>query len=423
MNRLIFQMLMAMIKIVSLVFLALIAPMISSAQSTAPYCVQDLITQCTGAEKLDIGQPDGYFGIPKPPLGGPIKHHIQGVARLNDWNGLGRMAITYNRRDGLTLAFQNTEGASEAVFSQTEQLHSRISFDIRNVRRFGNHDHPGGIQATGNVLAIAMEKGHAKHAGIYFLEVNGNQVRYLKTLHLDGSRGEPWQRHNNSAEAVGIVKQPSGQYLLAVSNRKGIWFYESVETTISSTTQWIFINFFEPNCWGFGNPTDECYNNPSGLNLILDCSGKIYMLGMQGTDGPGRDHQDLQIIEIRRQQSGHIILDKQLQQRVRVGRLATKQFSFRWGGGTYVAQNGQLVVMNTERRFRKNSNDYVNGNMFFGKPTPSQSQDLTGFYRGSNNGFYYLRQIDNEIFWFGEEGNGVWANVFYGQLNGSTVAG
>lgn len=54
---------------------------------------------------------------------------------------------------------------------------------------------------------------------------------------------------------------------------------------------------------------------------------------------------------------------------------------------------------------------------------PNNNQTLTGFYRGSNDGFYYVRQVGSEVFWFGEEGNGSWANVFHGELRGARITG
>ncbi|MDY8136247.1 hypothetical protein [Aquimarina sp. 2201CG5-10] len=49
--------------------------------------------------------------------------------------------------------------------------------------------------------------------------------------------------------------------------------------------------------------------------------------------------------------------------------------------------------------------------------------NLTGFYNGSDKGLYYIKQIGNDIFWFGEDPSGIWANTFKGTLDGNTLSG
>ncbi|MEM9339300.1 MAG: hypothetical protein AAGA66_11270 [Bacteroidota bacterium] len=50
--------------------------------------------------------------------------------------------------------------------------------------------------------------------------------------------------------------------------------------------------------------------------------------------------------------------------------------------------------------------------------------NVTGYYRGNgDNGHYYIRQIGNTVFWFGEDPGGRWANVFRGTLSGSRLQG
>jgi hypothetical protein len=49
--------------------------------------------------------------------------------------------------------------------------------------------------------------------------------------------------------------------------------------------------------------------------------------------------------------------------------------------------------------------------------------DLTGTWRGDDGGTYYIRQIGNDIFWFGEltPQNPGWANVAYGTISGNII--
>ena len=120
---------------------------------------------------------------------------------------------------GLRLAFQDIEGADEALYSSKTKLRDPINFKIRNVLAYGNHDHPGGIQAQGDIVAIAMEdpKGGGKHAAVYFVEVRGKNFQFLNTLMLDGSRGEPNQKTRSKAATVGFIQLKTFNYLVAVA--------------------------------------------------------------------------------------------------------------------------------------------------------------------------------------------------------------
>jgi len=51
--------------------------------------------------------------------------------------------------------------------------------------------------------------------------------------------------------------------------------------------------------------------------------------------------------------------------------------------------------------------------------------DLSGTWIGDDGGRYYLRQVDSNIYWYGERevSNPAWANVFYGKLSGDRIEG
>jgi len=54
---------------------------------------------------------------------------------------------------------------------------------------------------------------------------------------------------------------------------------------------------------------------------------------------------------------------------------------------------------------------------------PIVRTNLNGYYSCNDGGHYYVRQVGNKVYWFGEQPGGGWANVFYGTLSGSTVNG
>lgn len=54
-----------------------------------------------------------------------------------------------------------------------------------------------------------------------------------------------------------------------------------------------------------------------------------------------------------------------------------------------------------------------------------KTQDLTGKWRCNDGGVYFIRQVGNELWWYGESqdaGRG-WSNVFHGQIRGNQVTG
>ncbi|MCI4649732.1 hypothetical protein [Phaeodactylibacter sp.] len=343
------------------------------ASSTANRCINDMRSQFSGEGGLNIGSKDYSYKFQFPRIG--LSSHVQGVARLRDWNGKGRMAISDNGSNaGFRIAFQDIVNSDEGIFSEDQKLKNAVSFKIRNEPQYGDHDHPGGMQAQGDVIAIAMEGGAAEHGAVYFLKAEGNSVSYLSTLWLDGSQGEPYQADQNAAATVGFVKLEEGNYLLAVCGRnhgkQGIWFYETEDTEITSSTQWYYIDFYEPECTGYGNDSDKCFvGSGGGLNLVTDCEGAIYLIAMHGTSGTGgKEYEYLQVFWVLKASSSDAVeLFKFTQQRDGLGLFATNSKSFRWAGGVYVTRDGRLAIFNTERRRNVGDNDFVDGDIYIQK--------------------------------------------------------
>lgn len=48
-------------------------------------------------------------------------------------------------------------------------------------------------------------------------------------------------------------------------------------------------------------------------------------------------------------------------------------------------------------------------------------KDLSGYYEADDGGAYYLRQIGDKVFWFGENPNGSYANVLSGTVSGNKI--
>jgi hypothetical protein len=58
-------------------------------------------------------------------------------------------------------------------------------------------------------------------------------------------------------------------------------------------------------------------------------------------------------------------------------------------------------------------------------PPPPVSINLTGRWRCNDGGSYYLRQVGNELWWYGASGDAgrSWTNVFHGRMEGNQANG
>ncbi len=54
----------------------------------------------------------------------------------------------------------------------------------------------------------------------------------------------------------------------------------------------------------------------------------------------------------------------------------------------------------------------------------AQNIDLTGRWRGDDGGIYYINQVEDEVFWFGESSDQIsWTNVYHGCISGDRIIG
>ena len=51
----------------------------------------------------------------------------------------------------------------------------------------------------------------------------------------------------------------------------------------------------------------------------------------------------------------------------------------------------------------------------------SPAKELNGYYEGDDGGAYFVRQVGDKVYWFGEDPNGAWANVLMGTIVGNKI--
>jgi len=51
----------------------------------------------------------------------------------------------------------------------------------------------------------------------------------------------------------------------------------------------------------------------------------------------------------------------------------------------------------------------------------ASAKELYGYYEGDDGGAYFVRQIGDKVYWFGEDPDGQWANILMGTITGNKI--
>ena len=62
---------------------------------------------------------------------------------------------------------------------------------------------------------------------------------------------------------------------------------------------------------------------------------------------------------------------------------------------------------------------------FLSQGQSTQSLNLTGRWSANDGGTYYLRQLGDQLWWYGQSGDGgaTWSNVYQGVIRGEQISG
>lgn len=208
-------------------------------------------------------------------LGKVIRYHVQGIAR-SDLNGKSRLAVSVSGEKHGLLWFADFDRDASGQLASAGRVTTVTSTKL---------PHPGGMQASGHLLAVACEadSGFAR-IEIYDLTAPGKPI---ETLILDGSRGEGVsQKLRSSAGWLAFAEESPGQYLLFVGGRSFAqregWFYRYRP---SSNPCWEFLGDF------IGSPLSEDINPwgpQSGAAMLrVDAAAGLELVtfGSKGTKG------------------------------------------------------------------------------------------------------------------------------------------
>ena len=222
-------------------------------------------------------------------------------------------------------------------------------------------DHPGGLWAAGNVVAVAVECTccdiHANE--VIFYEADGYDLTEVNRLVMDGSQGEPNQNRRDHASAVTFVRLRGGRYLTVVSGKfHEMFFYVSNTEELRPGTTWQYLGLWEPDCVETGDEihpvASSCYGGVSGLAAFAQCDGTIFIAAMQGeTDNaPGGIVRSwVSIMEL---EQDHVWGEIELVQRDYrylwgENHIFGEGESMRWGSTLQVNDDGTITGLVTER--------------------------------------------------------------------------
>lgn len=310
------------------------------------------------------------------PLRDPISaEHVQGIARLPDivdgtWDGwvpgsaapiAGRLVVTHNENDhtnpGLWVLLQQSFVGPAEQYPQTWRDGSwgfaETSVDVMDT----GLNHPGGLQAMGTTVAVAIECGGCDlPAEVRFLEFGDD---FDATLVNAFSLGDDplLSFPERSAASVAVTRLRTGHYLMFVAaqdhGRAGGTFYISDRAALVSETVWHHVSSWVPPCT---ERRSGCWAGASNMTFLTDCGdldgGNLFLVATHGQhDIAGYPGNFVTLAKLRRggAEEQRIELDLEEMLRPRTARTRGLDVSYRWAGNFFVTPFNTLSSDVSER--------------------------------------------------------------------------
>jgi hypothetical protein len=317
-------------------------------------CVSNAVSAVNSLR--DHGDVMGFF-----PIGDPVSmtSHWQGIQRLSVAGGR-YMAVSQSgsnraftvvhmesRDSGTGLRFRSNRLKVDAHYPATAPSGWDRSVHDEVLPWHLPYSHSGGMQASGNILAVSLESAPSGY--------NGQVVLYdLSTP--TAPRLLPVSRVGTSTEAgtASLAKLSDGDFLLILGRRdaNNLEFYRSSSGDLhQSTTTFQLLDH-----WNEGELRstlgDFEFGNYQNLNLLTQCDGTLFLAGTHRNDVTQEDWIDLYQLS---EESGQVVITKVARRHLYCGYPSpgysggsTTHCNLDAAGGLYVAPDGQLIVYGTE---------------------------------------------------------------------------
>jgi hypothetical protein len=209
--------------------------------------------------------------------------HWQGIQRLTAgdarWVVLSRSGADIgftlvrleSRPAGGDRLGSNRFGGPKAPLDTPPPEEDRI---IRELPAPVGHDHGGGMQAIGHVLAVPFE-GHGSAIVVFYDMANPERPRLLMAMEREPL---PAPARPGRASAVGVAKLADGRYLLVIGERssKVLTFYVSEGTALDADLAFRWV----------GTRTGTVAGGFQNMNLVTQCDGALFLVGTHNTSLP-----------------------------------------------------------------------------------------------------------------------------------------
>lgn len=194
----------------------------------------------------------------------------------------------------------STQDSSPSILDQAIR-----SIDLDGTNGWPAYDHPGGMQAVDDVLAVAMEAPLAGSsdppAAVEFIDIRDPE----HPVRLNPLVPEPGVQ----AGVVGFARLPSGRYLLVVTGKTNqlLWFYETRPTEADGSTDlrspafgWDFLYEWSASVDGQSLGAEWPSPGHQAFTFLREGSpdGPLFLAGARGKYATGDDLMDLYRVEL-----------------------------------------------------------------------------------------------------------------------------
>ena len=297
-------------------------------------------------------------------------HHWQGVQRPMS-GGAQYLAFSRSLESGsdfgLAIVFMESRDDANGERFRSNRLNPALGINatpppagdkiITRRNMIGDHNHAGGMQMTGDFLAVPFEGGTGSEVVLYDLSDPTDPTE--SPNHIDHSS------LSSQAGTASIAKLADGRFMLIIGRADAniLDFYVS-NTADLATTQ--FTHF---DTWSEGELLtdigDTEFGNYQNLNLLTKCDGTLYMVGTHQNSifSGSEDFIDLYRVE---NSSGEARITKVAKRHLTCDYRGVNNCNFDAAGGIYVDPQGRLLLYGSEH-----DNDGPQGTTKFEEFRPS----------------------------------------------------
>jgi hypothetical protein len=288
-----------------------------------------------------------------------LSHHWQGIQRLPVAGGRYLAVSQSGSNNAFTVVHMESRDSGTGLRFRSNRLNPSYHYPAtapsswdravleQDLPSYLPYTHSGGMQASGNILAVSLETAPSGYTGRVVLYDMSNPL---------APQLLPVQRLGTTAEAgtASLAKLADGDFLLILgrADANNLEFYRSSTGDLrQSTTTFQLLDY-----WNEGELRssigDYEFGNYQNLNLITQCDGTLFLAGTHQNSVNGEDWIDLYRLS---EEYGSVVITKVARRHLYCGYPSpgyttgqNTQCNLDAAGGVYVDPGGQLIVYGTE---------------------------------------------------------------------------